>query len=102
MKENILNLEGMKALADRLSKIPEITRRNEGDDIEAVTLAHAFLDLEESFRKYLDHLLPRLVKEQLSDAEIIDLLGDIGEDFRHILYHIKDPKFYRYLQKEEG
>jgi len=25
---------------------------------------------------------------------------EIGEEFRHILYHIKAPKFYRYLDDE--
>jgi len=86
-----------KALADRLSKCPEVAKHDEGAGKEAGTLAHAFGDLEESFRAFLDEELPRLMSDQASPAELFDVLLDIGEEFRHILYHIHDPKFYRYL-----
>jgi hypothetical protein len=45
----------------------------------------------------LEEQLPRLTNSQLTAPEIHDLLLEIGEEFRHILYHIKGPKFYRYL-----
>ena len=32
-----------------------------------------------------------------SEAAIQNALLDIGEELRHILYHIKDPKFFDYL-----
>jgi hypothetical protein len=87
----------LKALAERLSRCPEVARLDEGKDREAWTLAHAFADLEESFRKFLEDQLPRLTQDQLEVSEVHDLLLEIGEELRHILYHIKDPKFYRYL-----
>jgi hypothetical protein len=86
-----------KALADRLSKCPEVAKHDEGAEKEAGTLAHAFGDLEESFRAFLDEELPRLMNDQASPGELFDTLLDIGEEFRHILYHIYDPKFYGYL-----
>jgi hypothetical protein len=90
----------LKALAERLAQCKEVTRFDAGEESEAWTLAHAFADLEESLRTFLDEQLPRLMDRQLEASEIHALLLDIGEEFRHILYHIKDPKFYRYLSDE--
>lgn len=86
-----------KMLGERLSTCPEVTRYDEGEHKEAWALAHSFLDLQESFRAFLEKQLDKLVQEQLEPSEIYDLLLDIGEEFRHILYHIKAPKFYSHL-----
>jgi len=86
-----------KQLGDRLSKLSEVTKHDKGEHKEAWTLAHSFLDLEGAFRKFLDEYLPRLENSHLSDEEVNDLLLDIGEDFRHIIYHLNDPEFFRYL-----
>ncbi len=91
----------VKALAERLSICAQVTRYDSGDDREAWTLAHAFSDLEESFRTFLEDQLPRLTKRDLETSELYGLLHEIGEEWRHILYHIKDPKFYRYLHYED-
>jgi hypothetical protein len=53
--------------------------------------------LEESFGKFLEEQLPKLTDDHGERPEIYDLLLEIGEEFRHILYHIRDPRFYRYL-----
>lgn len=37
------------------------------------------------------------MSKKMSGDEIDELLLDVGEEFRHIIYHIKDPKFYDYL-----
>lgn len=90
-----------KQIAERLSKLPEVTRYDKGEHKEAWDLAHSFLDLEESFTKYKEDHLPKLTKQNLSDKELNDALLDIGEEFRHILYHIANPKFYEYLFPED-
>jgi hypothetical protein len=87
----------LKALAERLTTCKDVTQFDTGEEREAWTLAHAFGDLEESFRRFLEEQLPRLTSGQITGLEIHNLLLEIGEEFRHILYHIKDPKFYRYL-----
>jgi hypothetical protein len=100
-RERILkNVGEWEALAKKLSKCPEVTRYDTGEEKEAWTLAHAFADLEESFHAFLEVQLPKLVKGNLQPSEMHDLLLDIGEELRHILYHIQDPKFYRYLTPE--
>lgn len=90
----------LKALADRLSRCPEVTRYDEGENREAWTISHAFADLEESFRKFLDDHLPKLMQDQAEASRTYDLLLEIGEELRHILYHLKDPRFYRYLHEQ--
>ncbi len=90
----------LKALAEQLAKCHKGTKFNQGKHQEAGTLVHSFGDLETSFRRFLEEQLPRLVQRSLTESEIHDLLLEIGEEFRHILYHIKDPKFYRYLREE--
>jgi hypothetical protein len=92
----------IKALADKLSRCEQVTRHDSGKEPEAWTLAHSFADLEESFRKFLDEQLPTLAEGPLDSSSINELLLEIGEEFRHILYHIKDPKFFRYLLDESG
>ena len=87
-----------KRLANILSKYEKITRYDQGDEKEAWTLSHAFLDLNESFKKFSCELLPKLFNENLSEEEIVDILHTIGEEFRHILYHIKENKYYDHLK----
>ncbi len=88
----------VKALAEHLSKCPDVAKLDRGDHKEAWALAHAFADLEESFRKILDDQLKRLTAGELDESKTLDLLLDIGEELRHVLYHIHDPRFYRYLK----
>jgi hypothetical protein len=87
----------VKSLAERLSACNAVTRFDRGESREAWTLAHAFADLEESFRKILEDQLPKLL-QQLPDSNTEETLLEIGEEFRHILYHIADSEFYRYLR----
>jgi hypothetical protein len=90
----------IKKLAERLSKCPEVIKYDQGEEKEAGVLAHSFGDLEESFKTFLNEQLPRLMDDQATPSELCDALLEIGEEFRHILYHIHDPKFYQYLHGE--
>jgi hypothetical protein len=91
----LTDAEARAKLARKLAGAAAVSRY--GDE-EAWTLAHAFGDLEESFLQFLDDLLPRLLKDDLTAEEIESLLLDVGEEFRHILYHLADPQFYAYLR----
>jgi len=87
----------INSLAKRLSKCPQVKRYDKGKHNEAGTIAYAFSDLEESFYTFLENHLPKLAKGKLTPTEIYDLLLEVGEEFRHILYHINDCRFYQYL-----
>jgi hypothetical protein len=85
-------------LIARLSQLPSVMRYDDGEWSEAETLAHAFLDLERSCQKFVNEQVPRLFDASLTNEDLTNLLLDIGEEFRHMLYHLKDPRFYRYLE----
>ena len=65
---------------------------------EAGTLVHAFTDLEDSMRAFLDEQLPKLIDPALKGEQLEDLLMDIQGEFQHILYHIHDAKFFRVVE----
>lgn len=89
--------ERINALAEKLRKYHAISRFDDRENIEAGSIAHAFSDLEESFLKLLEEHFPRLADTALTEAEMRGLLQEIGEEFRHILYHISDLKSFSYL-----
>lgn len=83
-----------KALEARLARSEVVSQLNSEGREESTTLAHAFMDLEESFIRFLDQLLPNLFKAE-SDEEVREALWQLGQEFRHILYHIRDPESFR-------
>jgi len=91
-KENKINY-----LAKILLKSSKVNSYNDEENKEAWTLSHSINDIEESIKILLNEFFPKLRNETIQENEINDLLLDIGEEFRHIIYHIKDPKFFRYL-----
>lgn len=94
MTELLQSKEAFRNLVQRLSTAPVIARGQE----EPETLAHAFSDLEISLRKFLHEQLPRLADPSMQGEPLEDLLLDIREEFRHILYHVHDPQFFRVLE----
>jgi hypothetical protein len=91
------NASAINSFANKLSKSNKVNSYDTKDEKECGTIAHSFSDIEESFSKFLDVYLPRVVMDNLTPEEIEDILFDIGEEFRHILYHIKDLKYFRHL-----
>jgi hypothetical protein len=92
----------LKRLAARLASCPEVIRYDRPNEPEASALAHAFLDLAESFRRFIDEQLPKLEREGNNPEQIYDILLDIREEFRHIIYHLREPEFYRDLWEIPG
>ena len=85
-------------LAELLSKCPEVTRFDTPGTREAWAIADSLADLEGSFRDFLDKQLPKLAGADIEPAAAYETLLDIGEEFRHILYHIiEHQNFYKYL-----
>ena len=91
----------MPYLAERFSACPEIARFDDGAHKEAWALAISFADLEESFRVVLDDFLPKIC--DAAPSEVNDALFDLGEEFRHVLWHILEAqKYYRYLVEQNA
>lgn len=85
----------MDELLERLAHCPGL--KQYGDE-EPATLVHAFSDLEESMRKFLDEQLPKLADPSIQGERLEDLLMDIQQEFQHILYHPHDPQLFRVLE----
>ena len=98
-KESLGQAEVIRKLAENLSKSKKVTSDDNGTEQEAWTLAHGFSDLEDSFRTFSGELLPKLLNENLSEEEIDEVLWEIGEEFRHILYHIHDNQYFSYCRE---
>lgn len=89
--------ERHRRLSDRLAIIPAVANSDGGDADEPATLAHALLDIERVCKEVSSDLLPRVYDPAASDEAIAQTLLELGEAFRHLIYHLRDPRFYRYL-----
>ena len=97
MSEPVLSeVSSVRALADRLGRYPQIGQHDSAEEPEGWALANGLSDIEGSCRRIALDLLPLLVRES-HESETLDLLTGIGEELGHILYHIKDSRFYRYI-----
>ena len=89
--------EKINELARILARYECVSRHDQRDEVEAGTLASGFSDLEKAFRRILQELLPKMIVGKLSEREALDVLLLIGDEFRHIDYHLRDNRFYSYL-----
>jgi RHS repeat-associated protein len=90
--KNMTYVQLLTHLADKFARQAAIRKLDSGDVSEAEKLAHALCDLKESFEKYLAELLPKLI--EANDEDVVDHLQAIGDEFRHVAYHLRDPKFF--------
>jgi hypothetical protein len=91
------NVDDVRRLADMLARCPDVSRHDADDEPQGWTLASAFQEIEGSSRSFVDDL-HRLTTEQLTPDQTFELLVEIGEEFRHVLYHVKETAFYAYLR----
>jgi len=56
-------------------------------------LAHSLSEIERSCSTFYNKLLPKLKKTNKQE-DIEKILHEIGEEFRHLLYHIEDSKLF--------
>ena len=96
-ERNFQQPEDIKYLADCIGMLKEVSRFDKDDEPAAWNLAYTFSELEGSFHKFLDSYLTKLNSDDLKQDEIYEVLLDIGEEFRHILYHLRDAPFYGYI-----
>ena len=96
-KRHLAEQTAWQLLERRLADCAAVKKLSSENWDEASTLVHSLADLEESFEKYASELLPRLLAAGSDQDAIQDVLGDIADELRHVLYHIQDPKFFRHL-----
>lgn len=91
------NASAMESLAQRLANSPALARFSNPTE-EGQSLAYSLSDLEGSMRVFLDEQLPKLADPAVQGEELEDLILDVREEFRHILYHLHTPAFFRVLE----
>lgn len=97
MPKQLMTPDAAHFLTERLALIKTVSKFDQPGEPQSATLAHSLTDLEKSFRTVTDVLLPRLLDRTVTPEQLNDALLDVGEELRHILYHIRDPKFFGYL-----
>jgi hypothetical protein len=104
MVRRLNDVQRVKELAECLRRVPRVAkaavRRGTTVDAEAWQIATALADVEECAEKLFAEIIPRLIAS--SDGEAgDDALNDVGEEYRHILYHIMDTKVFEYVVPRE-
>lgn len=99
---SLKNMDRVKALAERLKRNPMLVnfaRRQSGTslDEQAWQVATSLADIQQSTERLYGELVPKLLGEELPREEAEDVLNEIGEEYRHILYHIQDTKLFGYI-----
>jgi hypothetical protein len=87
----------MESLAQRLAASPALKRFPNPTE-EGQSIAYSLSDLEGSMRVFLDEQLPKLADPSVQGEALEDLILDVREEFRHILYHLHDPEFFRVVE----
>jgi hypothetical protein len=96
-RTKLLTVDRVIALERRLFSVPEVARFDSPDEPQSHTITHALAGWESSFTTVLDDLLPRLVADDTPTEELNDILQQVGDEPRHILYHVHDAKYFDYL-----
>jgi glucose-6-phosphate-specific signal transduction histidine kinase len=99
-------MDRVRALAEKVKSVPAIAdfvrrRSRESVDEEAWQIATALADIEESAARLFQELVPQLLDATIDSDRARDVLQDIGEEYRHIFYHIRDTKFFDYVIPDE-
>ncbi len=90
-------IEKLKAVTHNLEKCERVTKYSTKEENQADTLANTLIDIEEATQKIKEHV-SKLYLTELTKDEVDDLILDLGEEFRHVLYHINDTIVYDYLK----
>ncbi len=84
----------MKTLVEVLSQSPRVARFDSADFVEADAIANAIVDMERTFKVLMADVFPKLLASRGSAEAIDEVLWEIRDNLRHIVYHIKDCKTF--------
>jgi hypothetical protein len=94
-------IEEAESLRRRLAQSAFVSRLDGDEHEEAGAIAYGLGDIAESCQEILDQRLPALRRPGISDEEIEELLIEIREDLRHILYHLSESRFFALVMLAE-
>lgn len=90
-------IEKLNVVKRNIEKFERVTKHSTNEENQVDTLANALLDIDESIQ-ILKEQISKLYLNDLAKNDVEDLILDIGEELRHILYHINDTRVYDYLR----
>lgn len=90
-------VEKLRIITHNLEKCERVTKHSTKEENQADTLANSLIDIEEALKK-MNEQIPKFYLKDLSKDEVDDLILELGEELRHILYHINDTRVYDYLK----
>ncbi len=92
-------MEKINQLYEKLKLTPSLNRANSHKDKEAYELAITLTDIGDSANE-ITSLIEEFSKKENPD-DILEKLIEIGEELRHIVYHIRNSKFYDYIMQDD-
>jgi hypothetical protein len=89
-------------LGEALGQLPQVrsyenTRGDTEREPEAYVLARALVDISESVRRLATEQFPALAREP-SAEQLGDVIHEVREELRHILYHVRDSAYLRVIE----
>ena len=92
----------MTRITENLNLSEKVRFLNGEDHLEAGVIAHGLLDIEESASAISNKILPVITGENLTEIEVEIILFELGEELKHILYHINEMRYFHYLKNYLG
>jgi len=77
-----------------IDQLLEILKKSSLFSVEEYeSIIHALIDIHESIDEVYNKIIPKILNvKNIKRQDLKDFLWNIGEEFRHIDYHIKDSK----------
>ena len=93
---NMRYIEDLEILKKRLSDSIQVNSFDSEEEKEINVLPIHLLDIQESSIK-IAKLIEELKSNSIEIEMVEDILLDIGEELKHVLYHIHHSRFYKYV-----
>jgi hypothetical protein len=96
--DNLKFSERFVLLQHELEKLAPLQAVSDSEHNEVASVVHGLLDIDEAmvaFRGLLASSARNL--SALSEEQAVEWLQRLGQELQHILYHISDMRYFRYL-----
>jgi hypothetical protein len=88
-------VEAIKRLANLLEANPRIARLGSGAEPGGWLVANALAHVEESCSAIVARIASLSGKASVSAQD--ELLIELGEDLRHVMYHVRETQLFNYV-----
>jgi hypothetical protein len=88
--------EAVRSLAQRLAELESVRQHDSEEGPEGERLAASLAHIEEACEAFLNRL-PVLAREGITSEQRWGILHDIGEDIRHLVWHLHNTAYYEHV-----